>query len=130
MSGAGRRTVKATNHPVAAAAQPPAADKRLPISDCVLLIRLQKQSRNHCSPRGKRNQPVQAGAGGAAADNAREDALSFLVKEKKRKESVAAEPAPPAKRDHPPRCPIGEACNQFSKLKIRLQSNTAIKSEK
>ena len=57
MSGAGRRTVKATDHPVAAAAQQPAADKRLPISDCVLLIRLRKQPRNH--RRGERNQPVQ-----------------------------------------------------------------------
>jgi hypothetical protein len=59
MSGAGRRTVKATDHHVAAAARPPAADKRLPISDCVLLIRLRKQPRNHHIPRGKRNQLVQ-----------------------------------------------------------------------
>ena len=49
------------------------------------------------SPQSK-GKKKSTGADGAAADNAREDALSVLVKEKKRKESVAAEPAPPAKR--------------------------------
>ncbi len=49
------------------------------------------------SPQSK-GKKKSTGADGAAADNAREDAPSFLVKEKKRKESVAAEPAPPAKR--------------------------------
>ncbi len=49
------------------------------------------------SPQSKEKKKS-TGAGGAAADNAREDALSFLVKEKKRKESVAADSCVPNQR--------------------------------
>jgi hypothetical protein len=146
MSGGARRTAKATNHPVAAAARPPAADKRPRASDPPA------KAAPKSPAKGRR-------AGGAASADARQDALAEardladavandddeginnktpspppvpnkadrtvtlelnkekaerakfqaeterlkkqlddLVKEKKRKESDAAEPAPPAKR--------------------------------
>jgi hypothetical protein len=122
MSGAGRRTVKAADHPVAVAARQQAANKGLCASDPPA-----KPAPKSPQSKGKKKS---TGAGCAAADNAREDALSEALD---MVESVAVndegnnKTTPPASPPHVPRKADRTVALELNKEKAeraKLQAET------